>query len=87
MYVPVRDASHCAWLVSLLDTKVLYQPFLNSAGFTVPWVGLQCVIVVFPDHTHLLLFSHTLKICVCFLYACVVYIILSFTFNIFDIVN
>ena len=19
---------------------------------TVPWVGLQCVIVVFPDHTH-----------------------------------
>ena len=22
---------------------------------TVPWVGLQCVVVVFPDHTHLLL--------------------------------
>ena len=22
--------------------------------FTLPWVGLQCVIVVFPDHTHLL---------------------------------
>ena len=21
---------------------------------TVPWVGLQCVIVVIPDHTHLL---------------------------------
>ena len=21
---------------------------------TEPWVGLQCVIVVFPDHTHLL---------------------------------
>ena len=21
---------------------------------TVPWVGQQCVIVVFPDHTHLL---------------------------------
>ena len=21
----------------------------------VPWVGLQCVIVVFPDHAHLLL--------------------------------
>ena len=20
---------------------------------TVPWVGLQCVIVIFPDHTHL----------------------------------
>ena len=23
---------------------------------TVPWVGMQCVIVVFPDHTHLLFF-------------------------------
>ena len=22
---------------------------------TVPWVGLQCVFVVFPDQTHLLL--------------------------------
>ena len=22
---------------------------------TVPWFGLQCVIVIFPDHTHLLL--------------------------------
>ena len=22
---------------------------------TVPWDGLQCVLVVFPDHTHLLL--------------------------------
>ena len=22
---------------------------------TVPWVGVQCVIVVFPDHTHFLL--------------------------------
>ena len=22
----------------------------------VPWVGLQCVIVVFPDHIHLLFF-------------------------------
>ena len=24
---------------------------------TVPWVGLQCVIAVFPDHTHLPLLS------------------------------
>ena len=24
---------------------------------TVPWFGLQCVIVVFPDHTHLLFAS------------------------------
>ena len=25
---------------------------------TVPWVGLQCVIVVFPNHTHLLFGFH-----------------------------
>ena len=24
---------------------------------TVLWVGLQCVIVVFPDHTHFLVFA------------------------------
>ena len=24
---------------------------------TVPWVDLQCVIVVFPDHTHLIFYS------------------------------
>ena len=23
-----------------------------------PWLGLQCVIVVYPDHTHLLFGSH-----------------------------
>ena len=23
---------------------------------TVPWVGLQCVVAVFPDHTHLCFF-------------------------------
>ena len=26
------------------------------------WVGLQCVIVLFPDHTHLLLEAMTMKI-------------------------
>ena len=24
-------------------------------SLAVPWVGLQCVIVVFPDHTHFLM--------------------------------
>ena len=24
---------------------------------TVPWFGLQCVVVIFPDHTHLLLYA------------------------------
>ena len=27
---------------------------------TVLWVGLQCVIVVFPDHTHLLFYYENL---------------------------
>ena len=30
------------------------SPFL-----TVPWVGLQCVIVAFPGHTHLLFLKIT----------------------------
>ena len=25
---------------------------------TMPWVGLQCVIVVFPDYTHFLVFLY-----------------------------
>ena len=29
---------------------------------TVPWVGLQYVIVVFPDHTHLLFYLTTTKL-------------------------
>ena len=32
---------------------------------TVPWVGLQCVIVVFPDHTHLLFDVTTLVLVLC----------------------
>ena len=33
---------------------------------TVPWVGLQCVIVVFPDHTHSpFVFVNKIKIHVC----------------------
>ena len=28
----------------------------------VPWIGLQCVVVLFPDHTHLLLEVMTMKI-------------------------
>ena len=28
--------------------------YVISVFLAVPWFGLQCVIVVFPDHTHLL---------------------------------
>ena len=42
-------------LVALL--LLSYGCFVSVNGLwlflTVPWVGLQCVIVVFPDHTHL----------------------------------
>ena len=44
-------------LVALL---LLYNGCLVAVGIlslflTVPWAGLQCVIVVFSDHTHLCL--------------------------------
>ena len=35
----------------IVTTNVLW-PFLM-----VPWVGLKCVVVVFPDHTHLLFYN------------------------------
>ena len=31
----------------------------NILWLTVPWVGLHCVIVVFPDHSHFLLWHET----------------------------
>ena len=30
---------------------------------TVPWVGLQCAIMVFPDHTYVLLHANASDIC------------------------
>ena len=42
----------------IINTNVLWL-FL-----TVPWVGLQCVIVVFPDHTHFLFYDLSFK-CSC----------------------
>ena len=43
-------------LVALLLLSYIYSVTINVLWlfFTVSWVGLQCVIVVFPDHTHLL---------------------------------
>ena len=29
---------------------------------TVPWIGLKCVIVVFPDHTHSLFMGHFIRV-------------------------
>ena len=39
----------------LLSFRCLVTVNVLWLFLTVPWVGLQCVIVVFPDHTHLLL--------------------------------
>ena len=33
----------------------MFSLVIDLVFLTVPWVCLQCVIVVFPDHTHLLL--------------------------------
>ena len=34
---------------------IVLQMYCYYKLLTVRWVGLQCVIVVFPDHAHLLL--------------------------------
>ena len=38
----------------LLSHRCIVTKHVLWLFFTVPWVGLQYVIVVFPDHTHLL---------------------------------
>ena len=50
-------------LVPLLLLSYICIVTLNALWLvlTVPWVGLQCVIVVFPDHAHLF-FKGTLHI-------------------------
>ena len=50
-----RKRKHVALL--LLSYRCTCIVIVNVLWFylTVPWVSLQCVIVVFPDHTHLLI--------------------------------
>ena len=47
-------------LASLLLLPYICVVTINVLWFflTVPWVGLQYVIVLFPDHTHLLFKSY-----------------------------
>ena len=47
-------------LVALLLFSYRYIVAINVLWLllTVPWVGLQCVIVVFPKHTYLLTFPN-----------------------------
>ena len=44
-------------LVSLLSLSSCCLVVVVWLFLTVPWVSLQFVIVVFPDHTHLLFLS------------------------------
>ena len=37
----------------LLTYRCIVTMYVLWLFLTVPWVGLQCVIVVFPDHTRL----------------------------------
>ena len=37
----------------LLSSRCIATIHVLWLFLTVPWVGLPCVIVVFPDHTHL----------------------------------
>ena len=45
-------------LVALLSLSSWCLGIVVWLFLAVPWVCLQFVIVVFPDHTHLLFFSH-----------------------------
>ena len=38
----------------LLSYRCIVTIIVMSLFLTVPWIGLQCVVVVFSDHTHLL---------------------------------
>ena len=46
-----REKVGC-YAIIVLQVYCYYKCYV--AHPQVPWVGLQCVIVVFPDHTHLL---------------------------------
>ena len=51
-----RKRIHVALLV--LSYRCIVTIDVLWLFLTVPWVGLQCVIVGFPDHTQLLLYAH-----------------------------
>ena len=40
---------------------IVYAPYVLLLFLTVPLVGMQCVIVVFPDHAHLRFESNKLN--------------------------
>ena len=51
LFLNLRLSSWC------LVTVIVLWPFLM-----VPWVSLQCVIVIFPDHTHFFIYGYLANI-------------------------
>ena len=51
-------------LVALLNLSSRCLMMVERLFLVVPWGCLQFVIVVFPDHTHLLFFSVVLEQCI-----------------------
>ena len=49
--IPLRMSELVALLLSSSECHFVVIDF--CLFLTVPWVGLKCVIVVFPGHTHL----------------------------------
>ena len=50
-YLIVVRTGNSLTLCILMDSAYWF----SVVFFMVPWVGLQCVIVVIPDHTHFLI--------------------------------
>ena len=49
-----RKRKLAALLLQVLSYRCIVTINVLWLFLAMPWVGLQCVIVVFPDHTHLL---------------------------------
>ena len=60
-YVVLSVLSSFAIILIGRESWLLYFVFLNVSvlwlSLTMLWVGLRCVVVVFPDHTHFLTVS------------------------------
>ena len=44
-----------------MSSRCLVTDNILSLFLTVSWVGLQCVIVAFPDFTHLFIYLHDIE--------------------------
>ena len=54
-----------SWLLCYYCLTRVLLLLMFCGLLTVQWVGLHCVIVVFPDHTHLLFEDETIAYWMC----------------------